>query len=151
VQANCTPHLLGWDDVEALAAEGVTVGPHTRHHPILARCTPERIKEEVEGSWEDLKAHVANALPLFCYPNGQPHAVNRDVVGAVRNAGFAGALTMVAGLNVLGDVDPFLMRRTGAAAGESLDRFRFKIGPAGRIYRRVKALATRKPLPVLKA
>ena len=147
VEANRTPHVLGWEDVEALAAEGVAVGPHTRHHPILARCTSERVKVEVEGSWADLKAYIADPLPLFCFPNGRPHAINRTTVEAIKGAGLAGALTMVAGLNVIGTTNPFLLHRTGAVAGESLNRFRIKIGPAGHIYRRVKALATRKLLP----
>jgi peptidoglycan/xylan/chitin deacetylase (PgdA/CDA1 family) len=145
VEPNCTAHLLGWDDVEALAAEGIAVGPHSRHHPILARCAPERVREEVEGSWADLNTHIDSPVPIFCYPNGQPHAVSRTAREAVRDTGLAGAVTMVAGLNVLGRTDPFLLHRTGAVAGESLGRFRFKIGPAGRIYRRIKALATRKP------
>ncbi len=53
---------------------------------------------------------------------------------------------MIAGLNSIGKTDPYLLYRIGAVAGESLNRFRFKIGPAGRIYRRLKAFARRKQM-----
>jgi peptidoglycan/xylan/chitin deacetylase (PgdA/CDA1 family) len=152
VEPNHTPYLLGWDEVEVLAAEGVAVGPHTRQHPILSRVGPERAWAEIEGSWRDLKGHLrpsssAQPLPILCYPNGQPHAVNGAAKEAARRAGLVGAVTMVAGLNVAGTTDPFIMHRYGSVAGESLPHFRLKLGPAGRIYRRVKALLTRKPLP----
>ncbi|MEO8288307.1 MAG: polysaccharide deacetylase family protein [Chloroflexota bacterium] len=151
VEPNRDAHLLGWDDVASLAAEGVAIGPHTREHPILAQVSPERARAEIEGSWADLGARIPRPLPIFCYPNGQPYAVNRAAREAVRAAGFAGAVTMVAGLNVLGQTNPFLLHRIGAVAGESLDHFRLKISPAGRLYRRVKAIARRKPLHMFEA
>jgi len=141
VEPGCAPQLLGWDEVQALAREGVAVGPHTRSHPIMAQAGEARVKEEVEGSWADLRSHIAEPLPIFCYPNGQPYAVNKTAVAAVKQAGMAGAVTMIAGLNVIGKINPFLLYRTGAVAGESLNRFRLKINMAGRIYRRLKAIA----------
>ncbi len=141
IEPGCTQELLGWDDVEALAKEGVAIGAHTRSHPILAQAGAERVREEVEGSWADLRAHIANPLPIFCYPNGQPYAINKTAIEAVRQAGMAGAVTMVAGLNITGKTDPFLLYRIGAVAGESLSRFRLKISTAGRVYRRLKAIA----------
>ena len=50
-------------------------------------------------------------------------------------------------LNVVGTTDPFFMYRYGSVAGESLRHFWLKLGPAGRIYRRIKAQLTSKPLP----
>jgi len=140
LEPNKVPYLLGWDDVEALAAEGVAIGPHTRLHTILSRVAPKRASEEVDGSWADLQAHLAKPLPIFCYPNGQPHAVNAAATRAACKAGLAGGVTMVPGLNVLGKTDPFRLHRLGATAGESLAHFRVKISPAGRVYRRLKAL-----------
>jgi peptidoglycan/xylan/chitin deacetylase (PgdA/CDA1 family) len=141
VESGCASQLLGWDEVQALANEGVAIGPHTRSHAILAQASAARVREEVEGSWADLRAHIADPLPIFCYPNGQPYAVNRTAVATVKQAGMAGAVTMVAGLNVIGKTNPFLLYRTGAVAGESLNRFRLKINTAGRIYRRLKSIA----------
>jgi peptidoglycan/xylan/chitin deacetylase (PgdA/CDA1 family) len=143
VPPNTTDHLLTWDEVAALAANGVDIGPHTRSHGILAQATPERVQAEVAGSWHDLQAHVPRPLPLFCYPNGKPHAVNAVAANAVREAGLAGAVTMVAGLNVLGRTDPYYLYRVGMVAGESLRKFAIKLSPAGRAYRRLKGLVSR--------
>lgn len=132
--------LLGWDELAELAESGVAVGPHTRRHPILSQVSTERLRSEVEGSWEDLRAHIKKPLPIFCYPNGKAPAVNGAAQEAVRGAGLAGAFTMTPRLNVIGRTNPFMMYRIGAVEGESLTRFRFKIGAAGRVYRRVKGL-----------
>jgi len=58
-------------------------------------------------------------------------------------AGLAGAVTMVAGLNVLGRTDPYYLYRVGMVAGESLRKFAIKLSPAGRAYRRLKGLVSR--------
>lgn len=147
VEPNRIAHLLGWDDIKALSDDGVAIGAHTRHHPILAQTTPERTRDEIEGSWADLSARITNPLPIFCYPNGQPYAVNRAAKAEVKRIGLAGAVTMVAGLNTIGKTDPYLLYRVGAVTGETLTRFRLKIGPLGPLYRRLKSLVTRKPLP----
>jgi peptidoglycan/xylan/chitin deacetylase (PgdA/CDA1 family) len=143
VEPNSTPHMLCWEEIAGLAAEGVAVGPHTRNHTILAQLTPERARDEVAWSWADLQERLPNPLPIFCYPNGKPHAINRPAVEAVRRSGLAGAYTMVAGLNRVGRTDPFLMYRVGAVAGESMRRFTLKITLAGRAYRRLKGLVRR--------
>lgn len=143
VEPNRQSYLLGWEELAALSAEGVAIGPHSRHHPILAQVPRERLRAEVMGSWADVRARVPNPLPIFCYPNGKPHAVNRAAANAVRAAGLAGAYTMVAGLNRLGRTNPYLMYRVGMVAGQSLRRFAFKIGAGGHVYRRLKGLAGR--------
>lgn len=144
VVPNSTPHMLSWEDIAELASEGVAVGPHTRNHTILAQLTPERARAEVAWSWADLQEHISDPLPIFCYPNGKPHAINRPAVEAVRRSGLVGAYTMVAGLNRVGRTDPYLMYRVGAVAGESMRRFSMKITLAGRVYRRLKGLVRRK-------
>jgi len=140
VAPNTTRYMLNWDELAGLAARGVAIGPHTRHHPVLAQATPERVRTEVEGSWADLQARLPHPLPIFCYPNGLPHAVNRPAAAAVRRAGLAGAVTMVSGHNIIGRTDPYLLYRTGMEAGESLRKFSLKLTPAARMYRRLKRL-----------
>jgi peptidoglycan/xylan/chitin deacetylase (PgdA/CDA1 family) len=131
-------YLLNWDELRALAGEGVAIGPHTRHHPILSRVTRSELRSEVAGSWADLSAQIPSALPIFCYPNGKPHAVNEATARAVRETGLLGGFTMMAGLNVIGRTDPLLLHRVGLEPGESLRRLALKLTPAGQVYRRLK-------------
>jgi peptidoglycan/xylan/chitin deacetylase (PgdA/CDA1 family) len=143
VEPNRETYLLGWDELRALEAEGVAIGPHSRHHPILAQAAPPRITTETRGSWRDLCANVECPLPIFCYPNGREHAVNRSAMEAVKATGLAAAFTTMPGLNVAGKTDPYRLLRVGATAGESLRHFTIKLSPAGRAYRGLKSLVRR--------
>lgn len=143
VEPNRNRYLLDWDELRALEVEGVAIGPHTRHHPILAQATPERVRSEVRGSWRDLCSRLQQPLPIFCYPNGRLHALNSTTVQAVKDAGLVGAFTTMPGLNVVGKTDPYRMLRFGASYGESLRHFSVKISPLGRAYRGLKALLRR--------
>jgi peptidoglycan/xylan/chitin deacetylase (PgdA/CDA1 family) len=143
VEPNRKRYLLDWEEVRALEAEGVAIGPHTRHHPILAQAAPQRVRSETQGSWRDLSMMLQSPLPIFCYPNGREHAVNRTAMHAVKEAGLVAAFTTVAGLNVLGKTDPYRLFRVGATRGESLRHFAIKLSPAGRVHRRLKALVKR--------
>jgi peptidoglycan/xylan/chitin deacetylase (PgdA/CDA1 family) len=143
VEPNRERYLLDWDELRALEAEGVAIGPHTRHHPILAQAAPSRVKSETLGSWRDLSVRLQRPLPIFCYPNGRKHAVNGTAVEAVKAAGMVAGFTTIPGLNVLGKTDPYRLFRVGASEGESLRHFAIKLSPAGRVYRRLKALVRR--------
>ncbi|MEA2574473.1 MAG: hypothetical protein QOH93_1771 [Chloroflexia bacterium] len=140
VQPNQERYLLDWEELKDLEAEAVAIGPHTRHHPILAQAAPGRVRSEARGSWRDLTLHLQRPLPIFCYPNGREHAVNRTVMGAVRDAGLVAAFTTVPGLNVAGKTDPYRLFRIGATEGESLRHFAIKLSPAGRAYRGLKSM-----------
>ncbi|MDQ3705326.1 MAG: polysaccharide deacetylase family protein [Chloroflexota bacterium] len=140
VEPNRERYLLDWDELRALEAEGVAIGPHTRHHPILAQAAPGRVISETRGSWRDLTTRLQRPLPIFCYPNGREHAVNRTAMDAVREAGLAAAFTTVPGLNVAGKTDPYRLFRIGATGGESLRHFAIKLSPAGRVYRGLKSM-----------
>ena len=143
VEPNSERYLLDWPELRALEAEGVAVGPHTRHHPILARAAPQRVRSETRGSWRDLATMLQSPLPIFCYPNGREHAVNRTAMDAVKDAGLVAAFTTVPGLNVMGKTDPYRLYRVGATGGESLRHFAIKLSPAWRVYRGLKALVKR--------
>jgi peptidoglycan/xylan/chitin deacetylase (PgdA/CDA1 family) len=133
---------LDWDEVRALSESGdVSIGPHTRRHPILSRATGERMRDEIEGSWADLNTRLSRPLPLFAYPNGQAHAISRANVDAVRATGIPGAFTMMAGHNAPGKTDPYMMYRIGATPGLSLNRFKLRISSMGSLLRRAKAVA----------
>jgi glycosyltransferase involved in cell wall biosynthesis/peptidoglycan/xylan/chitin deacetylase (PgdA/CDA1 family) len=86
-----TTRVLSWPELRALAAEGVTLAPHTRTHPRLDRLEPERLAEEVAGSRDELAAETGAAAPAFAYPGG---AVCSAAEQAVRAAGFELAFTI---------------------------------------------------------
>ncbi len=89
--------LREFDDAQALTREQLQalskvadIEPHTRTHPILTRCAPERVSEEVGGSAADVTELVGTPPRAFAYPNGD---VSDEVVALVAECGMRWALT----------------------------------------------------------
>lgn len=87
----CTP--MSWSELRACASKGVDIGPHTVTHPILSRVDAERAAEEIRGSWLQLRGEVPEALPVFCYPNGDPDSFGVRETMLVRESGFRAAMS----------------------------------------------------------
>lgn len=62
------------EHVRELAAAGMTVGGHTRTHPILTKIDDARARAEIGGSLEDLADILGERPQMFAYPNGKPGA-----------------------------------------------------------------------------
>lgn len=86
--------------VRGLAASGMTIGAHTRTHPILSRVSDRVARDEIIGGREDLEEMLRQPVRLFAYPNGKP---NRDYderhVGMVRHSGFDAAVSTAWGVS----------------------------------------------------
>jgi peptidoglycan/xylan/chitin deacetylase (PgdA/CDA1 family) len=102
---------MTWDELRAVASEGVEIGCHTETHPILSRL-PDRLEleREIHGAKEHLEERLGFAVRHFCYPNGGPIDIGEAVIRCVREAGFVSAVTCIRGLNTIG-VPPFEIRR----------------------------------------
>ncbi len=83
---------LSWEDVKRLEGQGVNFIPHTKSHIILSNLVPQRAREEMEGSIEEIKRHI-DPLPLFVYPNGQYGDYNEDHIKVLKNNGIQGAFS----------------------------------------------------------
>jgi peptidoglycan/xylan/chitin deacetylase (PgdA/CDA1 family) len=94
---------LRWDDVRALAKQGVEFGAHTRTHPILSRLSSiERIEGEICGSKQRIEQEAGIEVLHFCYPNGGPADFTPQTVEVVKSVGFMTAVTGTPGVNRAG-------------------------------------------------
>jgi peptidoglycan/xylan/chitin deacetylase (PgdA/CDA1 family) len=91
-----------------MTAGGFTVGAHSMTHPDLTALDAARLKAEVAGSRTKAARATGGETRYFAYPGGFYDA---GTVEAVRAAGFAGAFTVLTGLNRAGYDDPYLLRR----------------------------------------
>jgi len=125
--------VLTWPEVRQLAAEGLSIGGHSRTHELLDQLPAERLAWEVTGCRDDLARELGAAPDLFAYPNGNHSTAACQAVAA---AGFRLGFTTLPGLNQHWSMTPFTLRRDGPSP--SLLRFAVKlIGPvAGRRARR---------------
>ena len=80
--------LLGAEDLRRLAAAGIEIGSHGRHHRDLTACGPEELRAELEGSRADLERVTGVPVRTFCYPYGRLDARARE---AARAAGYLAA------------------------------------------------------------
>jgi peptidoglycan/xylan/chitin deacetylase (PgdA/CDA1 family) len=101
-------HLLSWDELRRLAREGVTLGAHSRNHPLLNRVSLAEARAEAVGSLRDLEREVGPVPPVFAYPSG---GFDGAVVRALREEGFELAFTTASGINDLGTGDHLQLRR----------------------------------------
>lgn len=99
--------VASWDDVRNLAAAGVAIGSHTRHHRRLTRLDPRERDEELSGSLAELREQVPGSAAAIAYPNGDHDA---EVSRAAAAAGYHLAFTTEKGRNGAG-TDPFRLRR----------------------------------------
>jgi peptidoglycan/xylan/chitin deacetylase (PgdA/CDA1 family) len=144
--------VLGWDELRALAAEGVTLGAHTRTHPALPRLTLDQARSEICGSRDDLQRETGTVPTVFSYPFGMH---DDRVVGLVGQAGFRLAVTCIRGHNVFPFSGPLRLRRTNITQRTSALLFRARLVGAASwadawqhrhraAYRAANAVAVRK-------
>jgi peptidoglycan/xylan/chitin deacetylase (PgdA/CDA1 family) len=118
---NC---IMSWESLRKLGQEGLTIGAHTRTHPLLNRISLEEAREEVVGSFEDLKREMGFALPIFAYPSGE---FSDDVVGMLEREGFSLAFTTKRGMNDIHHMNPLRMQRINVGGRTSLPVLRAQL------------------------
>lgn len=99
---------MSWAQLRSCERHEMSFGPHTVTHPILARTTDERSKQELKRSWS---AESPNAVPIFCYPNGQPGDFGAREIRVLQELGFLGAV-----IGYPGYVDGTTIRQTDELA-----------------------------------
>jgi peptidoglycan/xylan/chitin deacetylase (PgdA/CDA1 family) len=101
---------LSSDDLRTLIDAGWTVGSHTRSHRTLSRLAPDELRDEINGSRDDLARHLGiHDIPI-AYPYGDAAHISEDVQREAERAGYSCGLTMIPGANSI-DVDRFALRR----------------------------------------
>ena len=84
---------MNWDEVRAAGRQGITFGPHTVTHPILAETPPSRAEWEMRESWARVRAETDAAVPVFCYPNGDARSFGARDIALARALGFDAAVS----------------------------------------------------------
>lgn len=99
--------VASWEQVEELAAAGVSIGSHTRHHRRLSRLSAPEREAELSGSLTELHQRLPDATAVVAYPNGDH---DDAVCEAARAAGYELGFTTEKGRNGAA-TDPYRLRR----------------------------------------
>ena len=76
---------LSWEMLEEMKSAGMTIGSHTRTHPLLTNESREKVIEETTRSRRDLEDRLCMKVQHFAYPDGR---YNPDAIAAVAAAGY---------------------------------------------------------------
>ena len=83
---------MTWEEIVDLDKHGMTIGAHTRSHAMLTNISDKKILfDEIEGSKDDIQAHLQKSIDLFAYPFG---AYNNQISAEVLQEGFVGAVSV---------------------------------------------------------
>jgi len=130
VEGGPQERLLSWEEVRRMAASGaVEFGSHGQSHSPLADLSSEKLAGEVRGSKEKIESETSLRVSFFSYPFGTRIDFDSRVKAAVKQAGYRAAFLAVYGTNGPG-ADPFLLRRIGIEASDTLFTFRAKLNGA---------------------
>jgi peptidoglycan/xylan/chitin deacetylase (PgdA/CDA1 family) len=124
-------NVLGWSELRELASDGVTLAAHSRSHPLLTRVEDGRLRDEIEGSLDDLARELGEALPAFAYPSG---ASSPEVLDAAEAAGIRVGFTTRRGVNQLGSTDWRALQRINVGSGSGLNVLRAQLGRWARAW-----------------
>jgi peptidoglycan/xylan/chitin deacetylase (PgdA/CDA1 family) len=134
--------LLSWDEARALASDGlVTIYPHTVTHPILSRCSDEKVEYEISESCRAVELNAGRAPTIFAYPNGRVQDFDERAESALRRNGVRWVLSTTNGFADR-DSDPFALPRMGFGSNQSFAVFRLKVSGFGPLPRRFRATPT---------
>lgn len=86
--------MMSNEDVKNISGDLITIGAHTKTHPILTTTTESEAKIEIGESKEYLEGLLNKKIDSFAYPNGQPGTDygDKDVV-IVKQLGFKAAVS----------------------------------------------------------
>lgn len=122
------PATSSWAGLRRMAAEGLAIGSHTRHHPFLDQLDPDQLDAEVAGSLQDLRQQLGGAArPAIAYPGGH---VDDAAVDAARRAGIRVGFTTTRGVTA-GSTAPDWLRlpRINVGRRASTPIVRAQLGP----------------------
>lgn len=119
--------MLSWDEARDLASDGsVTLHPHSVTHPILSRCSDEKVEYEISESCSTLERETGCAPTIFAYPNGGEQDFDHRARAALGRNGVRWALSTTNGFADR-DSDPLALPRIGIASQHSFALFQLKV------------------------
>jgi peptidoglycan/xylan/chitin deacetylase (PgdA/CDA1 family) len=81
--------LMNPAELKQLAGHGMSIGAHTRTHPILSLCSEEEARREILESKSAIEQALGRPVWAFAYPFGNPATMGEREVRLAREAGFS--------------------------------------------------------------
>ncbi len=102
---------LEWSHIREMSAAGIEFGSHTVSHPILSRLDDAALRQELIQSRETLEHELGKPVSVLAYPVGGAEEFNEKVIEVAQSAGYRLGVSYMQGVNRLGSLDRFRLRR----------------------------------------
>ena len=107
---------LNFEDVGGIAKKGFTIGGHTLNHCDMVAVTDiNQLRYEINEDKMRLEKMTGKKVDYFAYPGGGYYNTKINLIEALKESGYRGAVTTVPGFNIVGS-NPFLLNRELTAA-----------------------------------
>ena len=139
--------LMDWDALGRVAAEGVTLGAHSRSHPDLRRSDQAQLRDELAGSADDIAARTGQRPAAFAYPYGGVNARVAATAGETFRLGCTTELRELGSAEAplrLPRLDAFYLRAAGRLESYGTPSLRRYLALRAGL-RRVRAALTGRP------
>ena len=101
------PGFATWEQINAMAKDGMIIGSHTMHHSYLPAVNEERLSEELEQSKRIIEERIGRSVRYLSYPIG---GFTPRAQAVAKAAGYRIACTTNRALSRAG-VDRYALRR----------------------------------------
>ncbi len=119
--------MLNAKQIKQLADAEMEIAGHTVYHPILAKISPEQVRQEITQNKQDLEQIIQQEIHGFAYPNGK---LNQDYslrdVSIVKEIGFDYAASTAFG-SITCSTDHYQLKRT-SAWGNNIIKLLWQLG-----------------------
>jgi peptidoglycan/xylan/chitin deacetylase (PgdA/CDA1 family) len=102
--------LLTRRELTQLARSGVTIGAHSRSHPVLSLCTEEESRREIQQSKIEIEKTLGQPVWAFAYPFGNHATMGERELRLAEESGFACAFVNIEDWG--GVANPYALPRT---------------------------------------
>lgn len=96
--------ILGWHELEAVAAAGASIGSHSVTHPNFGRLDSQRLPHELSESREEIRRALGITVDEFAIPFGQSGNWSEEAMATARDAGYTVVYAQSEGRRPLGTV-----------------------------------------------
>lgn len=136
------PDALSWDEIRELDRDPlITIGAHSKSHPVLSQVDAAQLEDEVLGSKRLLEEKLGHPVMHFAYPFGDHGQAGPREFKAAERAGFTSALTTRQGkLRAFHSRHPYSLPRVAVGFNDDLTTFRFKLSGIDSLFRRPQGL-----------
>lgn len=91
---NNNPNYMSWEMLEAMAAAGMRIEPHSKNHPDLSGRERDFLIYQMLGSQETIAAHIGYTPRYFAYPGGRYDETAMQILAELD---YWGAVTTMGG------------------------------------------------------